>query len=209
MMDPRMSKALSEIAAALGDQMQTVIDGNTTVLISGIAEDLACDSPIENLFLFGLYVRLKWEQFHHAIYWARPPATLENARRLSCIHPRRPLHIFPQHHIAEFRADFLLAWARKVGDPNSVEFLGIECDGHEFHEKTKEQAQRDKSRDRKILSCGVPVMRFTGSEIYRAPLICGDEALRVFLKLREQVEAEDMDAITAALRISHPIEGSE
>lgn len=45
--------------------------------------------------------------------------------------------------------------------------LVIECDGHEFHERTKEQAARDRSRDRMLLAHGCPVVRFTGSEIYR------------------------------------------
>jgi very-short-patch-repair endonuclease len=208
MIDARMSKAIDDLAAALGSQMQTIFDGNTSVFLSGIADDLNCESPIENLFLFGLYTRLKWEQFHFAIYDAKPPATLDDARYLSCIHPRRPLQIFRQHGIAGFRADFLLAWARRIGDPSSVEFLGVECDGHDFHDKTKEQAQRDKARDRKILSHGVPIMRFTGSEIYRAPVVCGDEALRVFLKLREQVELDEMTATTEALEKTHPREGA-
>lgn len=46
-------------------------------------------------------------------------------------------------------------------------FFAIECDGHDFHEKTKEQAQRDKKRDRDITTSGMIIMRFTGSEIYR------------------------------------------
>lgn len=41
----------------------------------------------------------------------------------------------------------------------------IECDGHEFHEKTKEQVQEDKKRDRILAKKGYIVLRFTGSEI--------------------------------------------
>lgn len=44
--------------------------------------------------------------------------------------------------------------------------LVVECDGHDFHEKTKEQAKRDKSRDRDLQAAGITVLRFTGSEIY-------------------------------------------
>lgn len=39
-------------------------------------------------------------------------------------------------------------------------------DGHEFHEKTKQQAQYDKKRDRKLTKLGYKILRFTGSEIY-------------------------------------------
>lgn len=45
--------------------------------------------------------------------------------------------------------------------------LAVECDGHDFHEKTKEQARRDKSRDRILISHGIHTIRFTGSEIFR------------------------------------------
>jgi very-short-patch-repair endonuclease len=58
----------------------------------------------------------------------------------------------------------------------------VECDGHDFHEKTKDQVRRDKSRDRWIQAQGYPVMRFSGSEIYRNSETCcreiGDLALK-------------------------------
>lgn len=50
--------------------------------------------------------------------------------------------------------------------------IAIECDGHDYHERTKEQAARDKSRDRQLLRDGWLVMRFTGSEIYNYPREC-------------------------------------
>ena len=53
--------------------------------------------------------------------------------------------------------------------------IAVECDGHAFHEKTKEQAARDKSRDRAIQSKGIYVMRFTGSEINKDPMKCALE----------------------------------
>jgi len=43
----------------------------------------------------------------------------------------------------------------------------IELDGHEFHERTKEQAQRDRERDRNLAAIGYQVLRYTGSEIYK------------------------------------------
>lgn len=48
-------------------------------------------------------------------------------------------------------------------------FIAVECDGHDFHEKTKAQAQRDKKRDRDLQSIGWNVARFTGSEIFNTP----------------------------------------
>lgn len=51
----------------------------------------------------------------------------------------------------------------------------IEADGHDFHEKTKDQVRRDKSRDRKMVLAGVTVLRYSGSEIFRDPGHCADE----------------------------------
>lgn len=53
----------------------------------------------------------------------------------------------------------------------------IECDGHEFHERTKQQAKKDRSRDRSVQSRGSAILRFTGSEIYASPKLVGEEIL--------------------------------
>jgi hypothetical protein len=69
-----------------------------------------------------------------------------------------------------FRPDFLF----KVREPDAnsygrVVFLfGVEIDGHDFHERTREQALRDKSRDRSLLHAGLKLLRFTGSEVYHS-----------------------------------------
>lgn len=76
--------------------------------------------------------------------------------------------ITPQAKVGEYSVD-LAVWFR-IGKLRAG--LCIECDGHEFHERTKEQASRDKRRDREILSAGWPVLRFTGSEIFRDPVAC-------------------------------------
>jgi hypothetical protein len=68
-------------------------------------------------------------------------------------------------------ADF--GWAL-VDDFANV--LVIEADGHDFHERTKEQARRDRSRDRAMIGRGWTPIRFTGQEIYEAPLTCADQA---------------------------------
>lgn len=53
--------------------------------------------------------------------------------------------------------------------------IAVELDGHDFHEKTKEQAQNDKEKDRFLQSHGYLVARFTGSEVYRDPQKCSNE----------------------------------
>ena len=93
-----------------------------------------------------------------------------------------------QTEIGDYRVDFLLELESDIPDfANTVKLadgkempgtmrgsaqLIVECDGHDFHEKTKEQAKKDKSRDRVLQSVGYTVFHFTGSEIYRDCFKC-------------------------------------
>src|SRR5215467_10594120 len=43
----------------------------------------------------------------------------------------------------------------------------VECDGHEFHERTVQQASKDRRRDRMLQRRGVPILRFTGTDVVR------------------------------------------
>ncbi|WP_074448363.1 endonuclease domain-containing protein [Bradyrhizobium yuanmingense] len=70
--------------------------------------------------------------------------------------------VTPQYRWREFRIDFCI---RHTGAPDKMFF--VECDGHDFHERTKEQAERDRSKDRAIQAAGISVLRFTGREIWR------------------------------------------
>jgi len=89
----------------------------------------------------------------------------------------------PQSSIGGYRVDFLLViWICCVEcrDPECVEHrvcIAVECDGHDWHERTPEQAQRDKSRDRQIQGSGIPVLRFTGQEIWRDADRCASEVI--------------------------------
>jgi len=69
----------------------------------------------------------------------------------------------------------------------------IEIDGHDFHEKTKEQAQRDKARDRKLVRLGHYVLRFTGSEVHADPWACWKEVFDVAQSLSDQEGTRDYD----------------
>ena len=53
--------------------------------------------------------------------------------------------------------------------------IGIEIDGHIWHEKTKEQVQYHKERERFLISKKWIIYRFTGSEVYKNPEKCLDE----------------------------------
>lgn len=80
----------------------------------------------------------------------------------------------------KYRVDFLI----DINFYNDSHIkIAVECDGHEFHEKTKEQAQRDKSRDRDLQAHGITVLRFTGSEIYNDTCSCIHDIERVMGRL--------------------------
>lgn len=86
------------------------------------------------------------------------------------------LYVERQVRVLDWPVDFLVsAVDSRPGEANKVRTAVIECDGHEFHERTKEQATRDRSRDRRLQDDGHRVFRFTGSEIYRNPLDCARE----------------------------------
>lgn len=78
-----------------------------------------------------------------------------------------------QHPLDKYRVDFLVRAAFHGRDPTDL--LVIECDGHDYHERTKQQAQRDRGRDRFMQASGLRVFRFTGSEIWRDPHACAEE----------------------------------
>ena len=83
------------------------------------------------------------------------------------------LLIEPQFSWREYRIDFCF---RHRESPDKLLF--VECDGHDFHERTKEQAERDRSKDRAIQAAGIPVLRFTGREIWRDPTMVTAEIFR-------------------------------
>lgn len=97
------------------------------------------------------------------------------------------VEIEPQFRILEYRVDFRVSLSRFVQDQSepgkmpqqklrNVEVL-VECDGHDFHSRTKEQAERDRSRDRMLQRLGYDVLRYTGSEIWKDSLVCAQGVL--------------------------------
>lgn len=83
-----------------------------------------------------------------------------------------------QAPIGRYRADFLLS--ADAGGNGKVQQLVVEIDGHDFHDRTKEQASHDRARDRAFLRQGLNVIRFTGSDVYRRAEACATEALDLF-----------------------------
>jgi very-short-patch-repair endonuclease len=58
----------------------------------------------------------------------------------------------------------------------------VELDGHDYHERTPEQARRDRARDRRMMALGWIVVRFTGREIHEDARACAEEALQLLFR---------------------------
>lgn len=95
--------------------------------------------------------------------------------------PKGGAWVIPQAPVGKYRVDFLLVtWRCGPECENAFctdhrVLVAIECDGHEWHERTPQQAQRDKQRDREIQAKGISVIRFTGGEIRRNAIDCAYE----------------------------------
>lgn len=89
--------------------------------------------------------------------------------------------VTPQAWLGTYRVDFLLVERVAEGfaqfPRDVVSRLVVECDGHDWHDRTREQAIRDRLRDRTLLAGGYPVVRFTGRELTRDAGACAEQAV--------------------------------
>lgn len=123
-----------------------------------------CESPIEQIMFLAIEDRFKDDGNFYIIDFY--------------ISAQHPIKLNNKH----YRVDLRVVVNGRSGpnlwpeiDKESQVELFIECDGHDFHEKTKEQAKYDKQRDRAFAHASLNLLRFTGSEIYNKPEKCADE----------------------------------
>ena len=108
-----------------------------------------CESSIERLFL---------EAF--------------DAIRTKNIHTMYDYWLYPQVEIGNYRADFELI-------NHKDKKIIVECDGHEFHQKSKQQVEKDNQRERDLKKLGYEVVRFSGSEIFKDAEKCVEDLLDI------------------------------
>jgi hypothetical protein len=77
------------------------------------------------------------------------------------------------------RPDFVVCARPMIDRLPCRGMLLIEIDGHDFHEKSRDQVEADKRRDRRWAREGVVTLRFTGREINRRPCECATEVLEM------------------------------
>ena len=76
----------------------------------------------------------------------------------------------------KYRLDFLYEEDYMDLTDNPL-LLAIECDGHDFHEKTKEQVEKRNKRDMDLKLAGYDILHYSGSQIYKNPIKCAMEIL--------------------------------
>jgi very-short-patch-repair endonuclease len=116
----------------------------------------ACESPIEELFALSMILDLDLTYHPPGNAWKNQSGTIS---------------MQTQQQIGEYRVDFLFNF-------NVV----VEIDGHDFHDRDQQQASSDRKRDRELLSQRFLVVRYTGSDVYNAPLRCVSEVTEMLNK---------------------------
>jgi hypothetical protein len=140
--------------------------------VTGIVDQISreCESPIETLFLSTFMTGLGLADIRspgEIDFWKIRTTTGRE------IGPRNgALIITPQFRWRSYRIDFAFYFL------NEEPRVFVECDGHDFHERTPEQAERDRRRDREVQAAGIRILRFTGREIWRDPVQCVMETIK-------------------------------
>ena len=80
--------------------------------------------------------------------------------------------LVPQVEIGNYRVDFELI-------NHKDKKIIVECDGHEFHQKSKQQVEKDNQRERDLKKLGYEVVRFSGSEIFKDAEKCVEDLLDI------------------------------
>lgn len=150
-------KKLEQLPHAVHEILTLVIQQEINSILLEIEE---CESPIEQLLTIALYEVLKYESNFY-ISHQEEIKTKNNS----------------------YRVDMCI-YIGDIEDLKACKKLVVECDGHDFHEKTKEQAMRDKKRDRDLIEAGYQIIHFTGSEIFADPFKCAREIRDLVNKMR-------------------------
>lgn len=149
----------------------------------------ACESPIERIMAAALFLA-SWPAtdchdlsrartgFTHPHWWVGEHSleallgAIDKSATAGPLLGNDYLAIAPQQKVLSYRVDFLVVMR---SDESGHHTAVVECDGHDFHERTKKQARRDKLRDREMQGLGYAVLRFTGSEIYKDAARCAEQ----------------------------------
>jgi hypothetical protein len=166
------------------DKAKGVVKASNRTQLEALGKLLElCESPVEQILLAALFDR--WGGYPHPkmkrlqCHFGADYPTYDGIFT-ACCEPQRNITTWSGD---KYRVDFYVYLTRfgTVGSTQENHYspelvrLVVEVDGHEFHEKTKDQASRDRDRDRKLMLAGCPVIRFTGSDVFNDPEGCAEQ----------------------------------
>ena len=97
------------------------------------------------------------------------------------LYPQEKININGKTYFADFLIDPMrTGWV--TYENNDIYRLVIECDGHDFHEKTKAQVEKRNQRDMDLKSAGYDVLHFSGSQIYKDPDKCAEDVFEYVIQ---------------------------
>lgn len=124
------------------------------------------ESPIEHLLGVEMFDALKKTGSGCWIYSAWEFQTFSASQE------QDTFVIVPQYEVPGVgHVDFAIFAPHWSAEPLVI----VEADGHDFHERTPEQASEDNRRDRVLQRRGFPVLRFTGTDVLRRSRECARE----------------------------------
>lgn len=118
-----------------------------------------CQSPIEEIFIFA----------YDLLIASKPFPECEELQ----FEPQKEIYVGNKKYIADFYLEIKQEdeWIKTDGNIKLI----VECDGHEFHEKTKEQVERRNQRDMDFKMAGYDVIHFSGSQLYKDAMGCANQ----------------------------------
>lgn len=152
----------------------------------GFAVKHNCESPIEQVMLAYLVSAMDLAP-SFLDEWAIGRFGRGNFHLTGVTWPRSRLALLQQVQAHGYRVDFAIVST----DDASLPRVAIECDGHDFHDRTPGQASRDRARDRHLTDHGWTVIRFTGADICGDPIGCANSA---FNTARRVIEGRTTEA---------------
>lgn len=182
-MTRRFDPAVNELLRLAAHQMAgQSVDGTIRSIIEGIGEH--CESPLEVSLCLALGIAARALDYG-ILYDFRESRVCGDPEGDIAVRVR------PQATVGEYRVDFVVSMRIIEGPEDNVRVYTstaiVECDGHAFHDASKERAAKDRKRDRYIQSLGFPILRFTGSEIWADVFKCASVILTFLL---ERAKAE-------------------
>lgn len=186
--DERIEEVLNDLTDRYAQERRDKFD---SYLLDAMIDDA---SPIEKLMTMGLIYAISSESWfggdggENQFFYGVPSHTL--AEHLVSNVSGPGIHIHPEVPVGRYRADFLVRFAHWRG---GIVFGAIECDGHDHHNLTKEQALHDRERDREFQKQGLIILRYTGSEIWKSPLKAASNALAILEQRASEESAPRWD----------------